>query len=338
MRSNNPTMRDVAKMAGVSIQTVSAIINGKPGITNETKERVLSAIQTLGYRPFTVARSLRTRQTNTIGLVVSDIANPVFSSLAGTVEDIVHLQGYSLIVYNTHNDPDREKSVIQAITERWVDGVLFVSTGDELTGLDSLKNSGIPVVAIDRIPRNYDGPAVVLDNDRAGALAAQHLIDLGHRKIAHIRGPQRLRLAREREVGFHRVLSQHGLGTVCPDSEATSWGCESGYASMNEILMCAPDVTGVFAANDRLAIGAIRAISEHGLGVPGDVSVIGVDDIEVSAYQNPPLTTIRQSTTELGIQSIAILMEIIQGDQDNARQVLTEPTLIVRQSTAAPRQ
>jgi LacI family transcriptional regulator len=330
-------MRDVASIAGVSIQTVSAIINNKPGITVETKERVLNAIKELGYRPFSVARSLRTRQTDTVGLVVSDIANPAFSTLASAVEDFVHSLGYSLIVYNTHNDPERERRCIQAITQRWIDGVLFVSTGDEMSGLDSLNSAGIPVVAIDRIPSNYQGPAVVLDNFQAGYLATKHLVELGHRSIAHIRGPERLRLSREREDGYRKALSENRLEPICPESEAKSWACEAGYECMQKILQCAPDLTAVFAASDRLAIGAMRAINENGMRVPGDISIVGIDDIEVSAFQNPPLTTVRQSFVDLGMKAVTILLEMIQGNQVEQRQDKIEPGLIVRQSTAAIR-
>jgi DNA-binding LacI/PurR family transcriptional regulator len=333
MRSSTPTMRDVAKAAGVSIQTVSAIINEKPGITHETKERVLNAIQTLGYRPFSVARSLRTRRTHTLGLVVSDINNPVFSTLASIIEDAVHLTGYSLVVYNTHNDPHREQSCINAITQRWIDGVFFVSIGDDPTGLEMLKSAGIPVVAIDRIPAGYEGAGVALDNRKAGVMAANHLVELGHRKVAHIRGPEHLQLAREREIGFRSVLEISGIEMLCPGSEARDWFCEAGYQGMLEILRCAPDLTALFAASDRLAIGAMRAITEQGKMVPEDISVIGVDDIEVSAYQNPPLTTIRQSFEDLGLKAVSILFEIINGAMDKDQRVMIEPELVVREST-----
>jgi DNA-binding LacI/PurR family transcriptional regulator len=337
MKNSSPTMRDVARAAGVSIQTVSAIINAKPGITAETTERVLKVIQELGYRPFSIARSLRTRQTHTIGLVVPDIANPAFSALASTVEDAVHALGYNLVVYNTHNDPQRELSCIQAITQRWIDGVLFVSTGNERSGLDALNAAHIPVVAVDRIPADYGGPAVVLDNIKAGYLAARHLLGLGHVRIAHIRGPGQLRLAGERQAGFHQALREAGVNALCPESEARSWACESGYECMRTILSCSPEVTAVFAASDRLAIGAMRAILESGRSVPGDISVAGVDDIEVAAYQNPPMTSVRQSFGELGQKSVAMLLAQIQGTAQDPELALIVPRLVARQSTAQPK-
>jgi LacI family transcriptional regulator len=160
MNRKPPTMKDVAILAGVSIQTVSAIINNKPGITAETGARVNQAIQHLSYRPYAVARSLRTRQTYTLALIVTDINNPSFSTIASAAEDIAHAAGYNLVLYNTHDDPDREASYIRAVSERWMDGVIFVATGDHMTSLDSLKAAGTPTVAIDRIPMGYTGPAL----------------------------------------------------------------------------------------------------------------------------------------------------------------------------------
>lgn len=333
MIDNPPTMRDVAKLAGVSIQTVSAIINGKPGITNETRDRVLESIRQLGYRPFSVARSLRTRQTKTVSLVVSDIANPAFSVLTSAIGDALYSYGYGLIVYSTHNDPEREKACIQAITQRWIDGVLFVSAGDPSAGLAMLSEARIPVVAIDRIPLDYDGMWVTMDNRAAGVLAAEHLLALGHTHIAHIRGPETLLLAREREEGFRGALENRGLGLVCPSTEAKGWGCGAGYQEMKDLLERHLRVSAVFAASDRLAIGAIHAIREAGLAVPQDFSVIGVDDIEVAAYMNPPLTTIRQSFTELAQRSVDLLMARLQRQEMTAQQVFIQPELVAREST-----
>jgi len=328
-----PTMRDVASRAGVSIQTVSAVINAKPGITPETTARVQDAIHALGYRPFSVARSLRTRQTHSLGLVVSDIANPVFSVLASIIADAVYAQGYSLFVCNTHNDPQHEKSCIQAITQRWTDGVLFVSTGDERGGLDELRLANIPVVAIDRIPPDYDGPSIILDNFAAGALVADHLAGQGRHRIAHIAGTRRLHLSRERADGFCQRLAERGLELVCPPVETQDWTCASGYFAMRALLERTPGLDAVFAASDRLAIGAMRAIHERGLRIPQDVAVAGVDDIEVAAYHNPPLTTVRQPFSELGRQAVDMLMGLIRQDPTTPNQVKIQPELMARQST-----
>ncbi len=333
-----PTMRDVARLAGVSVQTVSCVINGKPGITEETRARVQAAIEQLGYRPYSVARSLRTRQTRTIALVVSDIANPSFATMASAAEDYAHRFGYSLSLYNTHDDIEREAQYIRMATERWVDGVLFVSVKDYMNSLEALQAAGIPSVAIDRIPEHYTGPSVTLDNIKAGRIAAEHLLDLGHTCIAHISGPLELRLARERMLGFRQAIEERGITPgPCVTGEG-NWECEAGYYAMQRLLDHTPRPTAVFAANDRMAIGAMRAIYEAGLSVPDDISIVGLDDIEVAAFQNPPLTTVRQSFAQLATLGVQLLLDIIAGKQPAQPKIVIEPTLIVRRSTAALRQ
>lgn len=329
-----PTMRDVAKKVGVSAQTVSAVINDKPGITDETRARVLAAIAELGYRPYSVARSLRTRRTRTIALVVSDIANPSFATMASAAEDYAHGFGYSLSVYNTHDDIERETSYVLTATQRWIDGVLFVSAEDRMTSLDALESAGIPAVAIDRIPQQYTGPSVTLENIKAGRMAAEYLLDLGHTCIAHISGPLKLRVARERMAGYQAVLTERGLSQAACTSQEGNWGCESGYAAMANILRSGTRPTAVFAANDRMAIGAMHAVSQAGLRVPDDISFIGVDDIEVAAYQIPALTTIRQSFAELATLAVQLLLQIIEHGMPEHTQIVIEPELIKRDSTA----
>ena len=331
-RKKAPTMRNVAEKVGVSVQTVSAVINDKPGITEETRARVLAAIAELGYRPYSIARSLRTRQTRTLALVVSDIANPSFATMASAAEDYAHQFGYSLSVYNTHDDIERETNYVRTATQRWIDGVLFVSAEDRMTSLNELESAGIPSVAIDRIPQHYTGPSVTLDNTKAGYIAAKYLLDLGHTCIAHISGPTKLRLVRERMAGYQAALAERGLPPDACIIREGDWVCESGYAAMADILRGEPRPTAVFAANDRMAIGAMHAVSQAGLRVPDDISFVGVDDIEVAAYQIPALTTIRQSFAELATLAVQLLLEIIEHGRPEQPQIMIEPQLIERQS------
>ena len=333
-KPKNPTMKDVALQVGVSVQTISAVINDKPGITTETRDRVLEAIEQLGYRPFSIARSLRTRRTHTIALIVPDIANPSFSTIASAAEDVAHASGYTLVNYNTHESPEREANYIRTAAERWVDGVLFVSAHDQIQGLESLQRAGIPCVAIDRNPESYSGPSVTLDNIKAGELATTHLIDLGHRCLAHISGPQRLGLARDRLTGFNRALESHGLpeGLVI---NSAGWTCEDGFSAFKTLLAAKTCPTGVFAASDRIAIGAMHAASQAGLRIPEDLSIVGLDDVELAAYQNPPLTTVQQSFTELATTAMQLLLALLNGEQPQNTQLVLEPHLVVRKSTTA---
>lgn len=331
-----PTIKEVADLAGVSVQTVSMVINDKPGVTDKTRARVLAAVQTLGYRPFSVGRSLRTRKTRTLALVISDIANPSFAKMASSAEQLAHTHGYSLVVYNTQDDVAREADYIRKAIDRWIDGILFVAAQDEVDGLNTLLAANLPVVVIDRIPAGYSGPSITLDNIAAGRMAVEHLIELGHRHIAHISGPRSLRLVRERLQGFCETLDAHGLS--CPPTHLGegNWECESGYLAMQRILAAGPRPTALFAANDRMAIGAIRSAQEAGLCVPADISFVGLDDIEVSAYQNPPLTTVRQSFTDLATLGVSMLLDLIQQTTPENPQAVIRPELIVRQSTAPP--
>jgi DNA-binding LacI/PurR family transcriptional regulator len=329
-----PTMKDVAEIAGVSIQTVSAVVNNKPEISQETRTRVLAAIERLDYRPYSVARSLRTRQTRTIALVLSNIASIAIAAMASAAEEHAHSFGYSLILYNTHNDVDRETSYFNAAAQQWVDGMIFIPAMGKLGRVDILETAGIPSVAIDRIPDNYSGPAVMLDNIQAGRLAGEHLVDLGHRHIAHIGGPLQLRLARERLAGFQQALAARGVEPGSCAIEEGKFNCETGYQAMQRLLEYQSRPTAVFAANDLMAIGAMRAVDEAGLRVPDDISVIGVDDIQVANFQTPPLTTIRQPFIQLATFSVQLLLDILAGKELAQSQIVIDPVLIVRQSTA----
>lgn len=330
-------MKDVARIAGVSIQTVSAIINHKPGITQPTRDRVLSAIEKLGYHPYSVARSLRTRQTHSIALVVSDIANPFYATVASAIEEFAHGAGYGLMLHNTHNDIARETKYIQTISERWIDGAIIVSTRNEVVGLSELSSARIPVVAINHTPASYEGPSVTTDNVLAGRIAAEYLVSLGHKHISHIGGPVRLYLSHERETGFFEVLQENGLKPIiCPEN-AGEWDCESGYRSMRHLLECCETrPTAVFAANDRLAIGAMRAIRQAGLQIPRDISVIGMDDIEYSAFVSPPLTTVGQPIVKMALTAVELLIKLLSGENPQNTRIILAPELIIRESTCLP--
>ncbi len=324
-------------LAGVSKQTVSAVINEKPGITSETQKRVLAAIEELGYRPDSVARSLATGRTHTIAFIASDVSAPFIGTLAVAAEDYARSCGYSLILFNTHDDVKREAAYFTAAVQRGVDGVLFISATDQHTGLNVLGDAGVPSVAIDRVPYPYEGPSVILDNLKTGCLAAEHLLSLGHTQVAHVGGPQTVLMSRERLQGFQQALEAQGAALRLNVEMAENWDYQAGYDAMHRILAKNHLPTAVFAAGDALAIGAMRAIREAGLLVPEDISVVGVDDIDSAAFQNPPLTTIRQSITELAVLGVQLLCNILAGNEPAQTHIVMEPVLVVRQSTAPPR-
>jgi len=334
-RTRGATMQDVADLIHVSKQTVSAVINNKPGITDETRARVLAAIQQVSYRMDLTARSLRTGRTHTVALIVADVSSPVFGKMASAAEERVYAEHYNLVLYNTHDDLARERFYIDSIVQRSVDGVIFVSARDESNALEKLEAAGIPVVVVDRVPQNYQGPAVVLDNPYAGQLAGEHLVCLGHTCCAHIGGPGQVHIARERLEGFRGVLAAHGLTDVEVE-QADDWHPESGYTAMARILARGAVMTAVFCAGDLLAMGAMRALQDAGRRIPEDVSVIGIDDIEYAAFLAPPLTTVSQSIAQMATQGVELLLDLLAGKELESSRIVIEPKLIVRRSTAPP--
>jgi LacI family transcriptional regulator len=329
------TLRDVAEYADVSITTVSNVMRDWPYVSDETRQRVHEAIEKLGYTPHVVARGLRTGQTQAIAFIVPDLANPYFAAIVSAAEDVAQEHGYTLLVFNSHENSEREAICIQRAARRWADGLLISQTAEpQRSALDGLKT---PFVAIDRVPVDFPSPFCALDNFRAGQLAAQHLVALGHQSIAHLGGPPHTRPAQERLLGWQSVLDALELPTAFVAHSGISWGCDEGYAAMQHFLTLSETPTAVFASNDRMAIGALRAIQERGMSVPGDVSLVGVDDIEISRFINPPLTTVRQPHEEMARAGIELLLRLMQDDPTETTQVLLQPELMIRQSTAAPR-
>lgn len=334
-------MQDVADLLNVSKQTVSAVINNKPGITPATRARVFAAIEQVNYRMDWTARSLRTGRTHTVAIVVTDVASPVVGAVASAAEQRLYAERYNLILYNTHDDLEREAFSVDSIVQRSVDGVLFVSARDESTALEAVEAVGIPVVVIDRVPQSYRGAAVVLDNMAAGQMAVEHLASLGHVHCAHIGGPAHVHIARERLEGFHAGIKNHRL--PAPQIEAADdWHVQSGYAAMRRMLARSQGrgstsqglaFSAVFCAGDLLALGAMRALSEAGLRIPADVSMMGLDDIDIAAYLTPPLTTISQSAEHMATLGVEVLLDLLAGREPPAVRTVIEPRLVVRGST-----
>jgi LacI family transcriptional regulator len=332
------TLRDVATYAGVSVTTVSNVVRDWPYVSDDTRLKVQQAIHQLGYSPHPIAQGLRTGQTQVIGFVVPDLSNPYFASMVSVAEDMAQECGYSLLVFNTHEDEAREADCIHRATQRWVDGLLIAQVAEAQHTADVLRSINIPVVAIDRIPAGFTGASCKLDNFQAAQLATRHLYELGHRRIAHLAGPLSAQPAHERLDGYKSALAEYRLPYQRVTIEDGHWRCAEGYRAMQEIL--ADDVlpTAVFASNDRMAICAMHAILEHGLSIAVDISIVGVDDLEVSEYLNPPLTTVRQPIEAMAQAGIDLLLKLLDDETPDNLHPLLSPTLIQRQSTAPPRE
>jgi LacI family transcriptional regulator len=333
LASKTATMRDVAGLARVSVQTVSCVVNRTGTISPETRERVWNAIEQLNYRRDPIARSMRTRQTRLIGLLVLDITNPVHSIIASAVEACSFAEDYKVVLYNVGEDVQREREYLAAAAEGLIDGLIIVNTTDREDTTTFLKNEKVAAVLIDCLATTTI-PTVAVDNVKAAYLATRHLIEQGHRRITHISGSATNLMAQQRQQGYEQAMADYGLTyRKVLVARSQQWHYRAGYESMQELLHDDGLPTAIFAASDLMAIGAYRAIAEAGLRVPDDVSVVGFDDIEAASYAVPALTTIRQPFAEIAAKAVSLLLQLIGGEDPEITQILLPPELIVRQST-----
>jgi LacI family transcriptional regulator len=327
------TIRDVARRAGVGQATVSRVLNGSAA-RPETRERVLKAAAELGFVPNRLARGLVAKSTRTIGLVIPDITNPFFPSLTRGVEDSASSGGYSVFLCNTDNDPATEELELRRLSEHRVDGIIFVGTTNRRDLLESVLATGVPMVMTDRPVDDLDADSVLVDNNAGARAACRHLIDLGHRRIGLVAGTSRTRTGQERVTGYREALREAGISVDESLMAQGNYTLESGYQAAQVLFGRFPRPTAIFAANDVMAIGVIRAAEEAGLTVPDDLSVVGYDDIQFASMVRPALTTVRQPAYEMGRSAMTMLLERISGEAAGAgRQHLFQPELVVRATT-----
>jgi LacI family transcriptional regulator len=327
------TIREVAESAGVSYATVSHVINNTRLVSPETRERVLAAMDALNYRPNALARSLRQGKTNTIGLVLPDSANPFFAEISRSIEDEAFKKGYSVFLCNTELDTQRELFYVDVLSKKQVDGIIFVAAGDTADSLDYLIQRRMPLVMIDREVPNVEADAVLTDNQLGGYLATHHLLDLGHRRIACIAGPSSITPSAERIIGYRKALEEAGVSYDEKLILRGDYHAQSGMDITHIILGMDPRPTAIFALNDLMALGALRAAAEAGYSVPNDLSVVGYDDLEISHFTNPPLTTIAQPKKEVGTRAVNLLVERMSKKSQPPVRLVLPPELIVRRST-----
>jgi len=329
-------IKAVARRAGVSTATVSRTINGSDKVTPKTAERVRRAVEALQFYPDTNARSLGSGRSNLYGLIISDITNPFFPELVKSFEDIAVEHGQEVLVANTNYDPARMESCVTRMMQRKVDGVAIMTSEMEDRLIKVFNHRNIPLVFMDV---GAPGPGVsrVSVNHAAGvAMAMDHLIGLGHRKIAFISGPLDLFSAKMRFEAFIQGLKRHGLKRDPVLIEEANHRAEGGYKAMQRILKSKVRPTAILASNDLTAIGAMGAIHEHGLSIPEDISIVGYDDIQLSAYTQPSLTTLRLPRIEIATAAFRALYSALQPEAKKpypGEDHDIQPTLILRSST-----
>jgi LacI family transcriptional regulator len=327
------TIREVAESAGVSYATVSHVINNTRIVSPETRQRVLAAMEALNFRPNALARSLRQGKTNTLGLVLPDSANPFFAEISRSIEDEAFKKGYSVFLCNTELDTQRELFYVDVLSKKQVDGIIFVAAGDQPDSLDYLRHRNMPVVMIDRDLPNVEVDAVLTDHRLGGYLATRHLLELGHTRIACIAGPSSITPSAERITGYRNALEEAGLAADETLILRGDYHAQSGMEMTHAILRMEPRPTAIFAMNDLMALGALRAAAEEGCSVPGDLAVVGYDDLELAHFTNPPLTTIAQPKKEIGAQAISLLVDRMSRRDRSPSRIVLPPELIVRRST-----
>jgi LacI family transcriptional regulator len=324
------TRKDVARLAGTSPAVVSYVLNGGPrGVAAETKERVLAAVATLGYRPNQIGAALRRNRTMTLGLVIPDNANPFFAVLARAVEDAAFAAGYTLLLGNATDSEERQSRYVRTFVDQRVDGVILIPSHAHVASQAELRNT--PWIILDR---RIDGPPtsqLLVDHRGGSRTATDHLLGHGRRRVACIAGPNDVAIARDRVEGWRDALAAAALEGPAREMRVP-FGRDAGYHATLTLMATHPDVDAIFVASDEQALGAMRALAELGIRCPDDVALASFDGIPASAYSIPALTTIRQPVEELGRRSIEMLLDRIEDPQADLETVVLPTTLVVRGS------
>jgi LacI family transcriptional regulator len=334
-----PTLRDVAARAGVHPATASRALNpDTKGMTSaDTAERVLRAAEELGYQPNTVARSLRTARSSSIGVVVPDLTNPLFPPIVRGIEAELTPRGYVLLIVNTDNSARQEEQLIASLRSRSIDGLILATARLSHPLIETLAQSDLPVVLVNRRREGLPLPCVIPDDAAGIRLAVEHLAGLGHRRIAHIAGPQDTSTGIARMGAFRAAVAAHGLAEQeALIKQCDSWSEHEGARGLRELLDGGASFTAVIAGNDMLAVGCYDVLTERGIGCPEDISVVGFNDMPFVDKLRPALTTVHIPQHDLGAEAAKLLLAQMRHLRREERSVLLPVWLAVRQSTGPP--
>lgn len=329
------TIRDVAARARVSAATVSRVLNGRTDVAGDLRERVLDAVSDLGYRPNGLARSLRMRATTVLGVIISDVTNPFFTSMVRGIEDTAQAAGYSVVLANSDEDLAKERRYLEVAAAEQMAGVILSPASSRDTRIDVLADPGIPVVTIDRRLRGDPGAtvdSVIVNNFRAAQQATEHLLEQGCRRIGFVAGPVATTTGSRRLAGHRAALKAAGIdddeSLVVPADFRIEGGREA-----TEKLIADTDIDALFVSNNLMTIGALEALAEAGKSIPGDIAVIGFDDMSWATALRPPLTAVTQPTYEIGQQTAELLLRRINGEKSPPQHVVLQAELVIRGSS-----
>jgi LacI family transcriptional regulator len=329
------TIKDIANLSGVSKSTVSRVINKKKYVSKKNREKVLSIINELGYIPDNIARSLITKKTYTIGLMIPDITNPFYSETAKIIENTIRKLGYSLIICNTENRHDLQNKYIDILEQKRVDGIIFGSVRINDSNINNLSAQGLPYITYHRKLENKNSNYVISDDTIGIKIAVKHLVDLGHKNIAYISGPTEFSTGINRLKGFIEARNIFNLNN---SNNLIREGGYSEYQSWQvtkEIINLTPRPSAIIAANDLMAISALDCILHHGLSVPKDISLIGYDNINLASHARIQLTTISIDKKDMAKKTANLLIKEIINKKNSSKliQIKLKPKLIVRKTT-----
>ncbi len=335
-RASAPTIYEVAEQAQVSAATVSRVLSGAKFVSGELAQRVWDAVSELEYRPNHIARNLRARATSTIGVVIPDIQNPFFTSVVRGIEDALQVEKFTLLLANSDGDPSRERVCLDTLCAEEVAGLVFVPCNAEPRAYEHLGRQGVPVVAVDRSPVGLNVDLIGVTNEEGARDAVLHMASLGRQRIALIGGPPSANVAVEREQGYRKALEQAGLAYLPALVVRADFREDGGYEAMTSLLGRPVLPDAVFVANNLMAMGALRALSDAALRVPDEVALVSFDDIPWGTRVSPPLTAVAQPTYDLGVSAARILLDRIREPHRPVRRVALQTTLVVRRSCGAP--
>jgi len=325
------TMKDVAELANVSTATVSRVFSGSDTVADKTRKKVIEAVKELNYHPNVLARQLRMMETKTIIVVVPDITNTFFSKVLKGIEITARRNGYRVLLGDTGNDITIEHEYLKALYEKHADGLVLLTARMDRNTIESLMEK-YPVVLACEYLEDSNVPTVSIDNISAARKATEHLIKLGHKRLAHITGPMNVILSRDRLKGYKQAMKTYGLEIDPLLITEGDFYYKTGYDLMLKLMSIDNPPTAVFAANDEMAIGAIKAIQSQGLKVPEDIAIVGFDNIEMSVIFSPSLTTIGQPMHKIGEKAMNLLLDLIRGKKLRKNQFVLDDKLIIRES------
>lgn len=327
-------MKQIAQLAGVSLGTVSHVLNGTVRVREPLRKRVMDAVNVTGYQPSQLARGLRREKTNILAMIIPDILNPFFPGIVRGAEDVAFANGYRLVLCNTDNDHEKEVAHLSALQTYLPSGLIVIpSDSSDLTAqAEQYRQAGSAVICLDRLPRNWQGDSVIVNNNAGAASAAAHLIALGHRRIAAITGPLQLTNSEDRLKGFKRALKTAGIQLPAGYVQETSFDRAGGYAKTKILLGMAPRPTAIMAFNDLIALGALMAIHEANLRCSADISLVGFDGLDLTETTTPQITSVYQSSYQMGAEAAKLVLERLKNKDGAARRIVLKTELRIRDS------